>query len=280
MATTQQRIVGYIDILGFKDMVHRYDSGKEPKLLDNLIDIINTAGNLLKRELPIPNNPYLKNWKDFLEVKVFSDCFCISIPYEHPHFSFVENVKFYYQYISGFQILLLEKGYLVRGGITIGSYYSDDNLIFSGGLVEAYELESKQAKMPRIIVSDKLLKAINENRCYCADYMFLVDNGLTFINPFNHNLIDSDFVDIMIEEYFRNSGVAGIMDMTFREQDELEKSRTLESVLTQIDIELAKTGMDENVSQKYKWLKEFVKHEKGEKSEIEFVNYKLTTANT
>ena len=278
MADTQKKIVGFIDILGFKDMIHRFDSGEEPELLDNLIDIVNTAGNFLKRELPMPENQYLNNWKDSLEVKVFSDCFCISVPFEHPDFSFTDNVKLYYQYIAGFQILLMEKGYLVRGGLTIGSYYSNDNLIFSGGLVEAYELESKQAKMPRILVSEKFVKAINDNRCYASEYMFLNDNGLIFINPFNHNLIDSDLVDKMIEEHFKNIGTPGFIDKTFRELDEEDKIRTLDVVLSIVDSVLDKNDLEETVSKKYKWLKDFVKFEKGETCEISLEKFKINGA--
>lgn len=278
METTERRIVGFIDILGFKDMINRYDSGNEPELLNDLKEVINTAGNFLKRELPIPSNVNLKNWKDFLEVKVFSDCFCISVPFDHPHFAFNENVKLYYQYISGFQILLMEKGYFFRGGITIGSYYSDDNLIFSGGLVEAYDLESKIAKMPRVIVSESFLKEIHDQKCYSAICMLLIDNDITFVNPFNHNLIDSDLVDKMMEEYIKEVGIQGHIDKSFREMDEEGKTTTLDNVLSKVEIELSRNGLPENVYEKYNWLRDFLNYEKGIETEIKFKTFKINGA--
>jgi len=274
MANTEKRIVGFIDILGFKDMVNRFDSGKEPELLNDIIEVLKSAGGLLRNEFPLPVSPLINVWKKLLEVKVFSDCFCISIPFEHPDFSFAENVKLYYQYISGFQILLLEKGYLVRGGITIGSYYSDENIIFSGGLVDAYELESKVAKMPRITISETLLTEINKNKLYNSDYMFLCEGNISFLNPFNHRLFESDLIDKFIEEEFKKKGMVGIMDKTFREIDEEDKKDTLNMVLKSIEEKLSSNVMEQVVRNKYDWLIEFIKFESGLVSKLNFEKIK------
>jgi len=272
--TTTQKIIGFVDILGFKDMVHKYDSGAEPDLLDNLIEIINSAGIFLKLKHSTPSSDKLNNWKEKFEVKVFSDCFCLSIPLEFENFTFEENVTLFYQYLSGFQILLLEKGYLIRGGLTIGSYYSDDNLIFSGGLVEAYELESEYAKMPRIIVSDKFLSKLKEKNFSNSNYMLLCDKCSIFINPFNHKLINSDFCDKMVSEFVDTIGILGSLDKSFREMDEEDKQKTIKEILTIVNEKIEKFKFDVKVTKKYVWLKEFLKHEIGEKSEIQFENYK------
>jgi hypothetical protein len=58
--------------------------------------------------------------------------------------------------------ILLEKGILFRGGLTIGNLVHNENgIVFGQGLIDAYKLENFNAKFPRIILSDKLIKELN-----------------------------------------------------------------------------------------------------------------------
>ena len=58
--------------------------------------------------------------------------------------------------------ILFEKGILFRGGLTIGNLIHNENgTVFGQGLIEAYQLESKNAIFPRIILSDKLIQQLN-----------------------------------------------------------------------------------------------------------------------
>ncbi|HEY4091712.1 MAG TPA: hypothetical protein VGN46_09375 [Luteibacter sp.] len=51
---------------------------------------------------------------------------------------------------------LLYEGYLVRGGIVFGDAYHDDLSLFGPAVEEAYLIESKQAVVPRIMLSGTL----------------------------------------------------------------------------------------------------------------------------
>ena len=55
---------------------------------------------------------------------------------------------------------LLSYGVLVRGGIALGKVFQEDDRIFGPAFVEAYELESKVAVYPRVVVAPKLLGAL------------------------------------------------------------------------------------------------------------------------
>lgn len=55
---------------------------------------------------------------------------------------------------------LLSFGVLVRGGIALGEVFQEGDRIFGPGFVEAYELESKVAVYPRIVVAPKVLDAL------------------------------------------------------------------------------------------------------------------------
>lgn len=51
---------------------------------------------------------------------------------------------------------LLDKGYLLRGGISYGEAYMDESSFFGPSVEEAYEIESKTAITPRIVISKNL----------------------------------------------------------------------------------------------------------------------------
>jgi hypothetical protein len=64
-------------------------------------------------------------------------------------------------------------GIFVRGGISIGPFYFDNNTLLSPALVRAYELESKKAVYPIIIISAKDVEELRKKqgyRNYAADY--------------------------------------------------------------------------------------------------------------
>ncbi len=53
---------------------------------------------------------------------------------------------------------LSAKGILIRGGIACGDIYMDEHEVFGPAFIDAYILESKHARYPRIIVHPNLLK--------------------------------------------------------------------------------------------------------------------------
>ena len=61
------------------------------------------------------------------------------------------------------QVNLLAKGVLVRGALTLGQITVDRDLVFGPGLARAYQLESKEARFPRIIVDPIVLTSLKES---------------------------------------------------------------------------------------------------------------------
>ena len=131
-------IIAYIDILGVKERLKNDDG--------TLIKSISNAINIAKES--VEKTGYSFN------VKVFSDNFCIakridadrdvSLPYQlFWTCLFVTKIQ---------EEIFCKEKLLLRGGITIGKLFIDDLFLIGDGLVKAYELESKIANMPRIIV--------------------------------------------------------------------------------------------------------------------------------
>jgi len=56
--------------------------------------------------------------------------------------------------------LLLFRGILTRGGITSGLLYHNSQVVLGRGLIDAYYLESKLAKYPRIVISEDIVSNI------------------------------------------------------------------------------------------------------------------------
>jgi hypothetical protein len=60
------------------------------------------------------------------------------------------------------QVLLIDDEILIRGGVTVGKVSVSENRVFGPGLIEAYDIESKFARYPRIVVSQKALKCLED----------------------------------------------------------------------------------------------------------------------
>jgi len=56
-------------------------------------------------------------------------------------------------YAAYLALELLARGFLVRGGASVGSLYHRDGTVFGPALIEAHQLESKVAQFPRLAVS-------------------------------------------------------------------------------------------------------------------------------
>jgi hypothetical protein len=77
-------------------------------------------------------------------------------------------------------------GIFVRGGISIGPFYFEDNTLLSPALVRAYELESKKAVYPIIIISAKDVEELRKKKGYknyAADYEPSQYDLRSFVSP-------------------------------------------------------------------------------------------------
>lgn len=86
--------------------------------------------------------------------------------------------------LAEIQFELLKKGILIRGGITIGniSYNSQTNQLFGKAMNRAYELESKIANYPRIVIDptfsnvySRSIDFVESPICIDSEMLFSVD---------------------------------------------------------------------------------------------------------
>jgi hypothetical protein len=75
---------------------------------------------------------------------------------------------------------LLAEGFFVRGGLSLGSLHVSDHVLFGPALVEAYDLESRAAVHPRIVLS---WAAAETQRGTAGGSMLMCDDdGQTFVD--------------------------------------------------------------------------------------------------
>lgn len=143
MTAYEDRYVAFIDILGFKDLIDRLE--KNPETLGHLAEVLAGTGEISRVKKSFRDNGIDEN---ALRVSSFSDNIVISAPYDAWGFSFL------IMFVSGMCNDLLNQGLLTRGGISKGKLIHTDGAVLGSGLIKAYELESKFANYPRILIDD------------------------------------------------------------------------------------------------------------------------------
>lgn len=83
------------------------------------------------------------------------------------------------------QLGLAMLGFFIRGGVTIGPLHHDQHIVFGPALNTAYDLESKKAVYPRIIIDPAIVNLLPSDLPYVEE-----DTDYTFIDPFKPAFFD------------------------------------------------------------------------------------------
>lgn len=201
--------VCFIDILGFSNMINeacKSNTGND--LLLNIYNSINNSIQYIK-----PSSHGVGN------IKIFTDNIVIGIPI------YQDGESELGQILSGFssyQLSLALDGFFVRGGITVGDYYSNKYISYGPSLIEAHNLENCLADTPRIVLSDSAKQLVRKHINYYADpiinapqvnYIYKDIDGEWFINylaaidvnenPYAYNLVKKhkDVIEASLVKY-------------------------------------------------------------------------------
>ena len=149
MSSYEDRIVCFLDILGFKQHIRETICGggqEEPVQVENIRDAFRVIRVMLGdygEEDPLDR-----------EITQFSDSVVISF------LATEESAVFYSLHdILLIQVNLVYRGMLCRGGVSRGLLLHSQNEVFGPAMVDAYTLESKAALYPRVIMSDDIVDA-------------------------------------------------------------------------------------------------------------------------
>lgn len=143
----ENRVVAFIDILGFREHVRQtLTDTTHAKNIQRVLEFIT--------ELKHDNDQGLLSEKELgKEVSVFSDSIVISYPLS------LKSACFYLLLdIIHLQLEMMGLGILMRGGVTAGKLYHNDHIVYGPAMIDAYELESKRAIYPRVLVNPIIIE--------------------------------------------------------------------------------------------------------------------------
>ena len=175
------RVVAYIDILGFKNLTDRALKDNDT-ILSQVYDALRmmSATAMLKNRGPFNG----RKLAQFAQATAFSDCIVISDS---------NNDLEVGRVISDVAMLadfLLRDNILCRGAIATGLTVHDDMVLFGIGVINAYEIESKIAIYPRIVIQENLIQRATG---FLTPKLKRDADGIWFIDVFGqlHQIDDS-----------------------------------------------------------------------------------------
>lgn len=177
--------IAFLDILGYKKIIENCDTiEKEFSYLEIINNSFNEAIQM------ITNDPLYQNELSNLKYNTFSDNIVLGLPVENVTTS---SFLYYIELIRSIYYLLLSKYNLIlRGGVSFGNYYQNNNISFGSGLVKAYELEGN-AIYPRVIFDKNMVVDILENKN--KEYLFFKFKQV-FYNCLQNNENSKELYDV------------------------------------------------------------------------------------
>lgn len=172
----EKKILGYVDILGFSNLVK--SSANRPEELLGLVNAIGLCKAEIRDVFPkFPSADY--------QVSSFSDNVVVTSSSDD------NGLVTVLSYIICLTTRLLSQGYMVRGGVVHGNIYHRNEYVVGPALVDAYQIESSIARYPRVVLSkevrDLCLKLFNEmsfgERRPYLDFFLEDEDLICFINP-------------------------------------------------------------------------------------------------
>jgi len=228
----KNRVLAYIDILGFKSTIEKTMKNINGKETENVYET-------QKIDALLDETQWQLKYKDCLidelivESKVtsqFSDTIIISyLKSESIHRMFLD--------VYFLCTMALERGFILRGAIVYGKVHHTEKKIFGPALVRAHEMESSIAKFPRIIIDKNVLDMAKEN---CQGYP---ESKLEYNELMKLVLYDSD--DIPFINYIDK------LDTGVDNSTEAKKKHLLclNDIIQKMDV------YNNNINDKYLWLK-------------------------
>ena len=218
----------FLDVLGFSERIRMsYKDNAGNKLLQEFHGIFERRITRLKSDTD----------ESLMYFKSFSD----NVLLAHPRFSedMESEFGFILWSISEYQFEIALQGFFIRGGLSVGPLFIDDNSVYGEALIDAYELESKTAVNPIVVL--------------CKNTMKLVDKHIGYYHgeaapQIRHVLINAD------GRYFINYLSECVIET---HEGEAVDSKSLRKHKTQIERALVQYAAQPAVFAKFSWLSEY-----------------------
>ncbi len=166
--TYERRAIAFYDILGWRAQI--VAAGSDPEKIGNLRRMILRFARMLAIQREAAGID--------VRFSTFSDNVVLSYPSGK---NFVTRLI---GTLGAFQFGSVTAGFMVRGGVTIGDIVHDEYTVFGPGLNRAYELESKVAQTPRIVVDSSIVQQFGNMPLFLSS-----EDGTYFVDPFTRRFL-------------------------------------------------------------------------------------------
>ncbi len=149
----KRSLICHLDLLGFRELIRT----KKPGEISKMLRLFSDAVKPLTRGVEVK----ALGIKQFV---AFSDLHITVIPTEPDDDSargliFLQIIRL----VHAQWRLFFDHGILVRGGIVVGDAVRSYDRFFGQGIIDAYDVESKQALYPRIVVHASVFEELQRN---------------------------------------------------------------------------------------------------------------------
>jgi hypothetical protein len=212
MVGFSDRAVAFLDVLGFKRLID--DAETSPAGLNRLINL----KTVLESHVRFDNQTIAENVPEMVHPKYIfiSDSIIISAPLQHAGYDGLSIVA-----VKCIQVAqkLLESGFLLRGGISVGKAWHEASNIFGSGYIDALETE-KVAKHPRIILSPAAT-AVWRTPGRQVPEIFLPEADTEVLDILNPFYLRTNNANIPYEDFFGqlNAYISQNLDLLPRNSD-------------------------------------------------------------
>lgn len=227
---TSKYCVAYLDILGGVNKIKADTDNKFLNLLNMLyVDVFNEAQGIFNED------------KDIV-VKIFSDNILLAIQIEKESPEKEKKIRRLLNVVSNIYNEALRYGVLLRGAIAVGDLFINEVFVYGAALLDIYEMESKIAIYPRILVTQEIRELLPQYCLTCEDGLSILNNFLfSFTNECithklrllemlkennNNSKIKQKILWLInkFNEYNRAEKNMGRLDYQIIEQDEINKA--------------------------------------------------------
>lgn len=166
-----------IDILGFSQMIlDSCNDGYGNSLLREISYLIHK-----NKQCIIPNK-YSEG-----KIKIYTDNMVVAYPIKDDGEIEFDEVL---DNVSEYQFNMALEGLFVRGGISVGEFYINEDIVFGPALLDAHNVESQIACYPRIILDNNTVKKVKKYIKYYdvapqKSKIFIDTDGQWFLNYLN-----------------------------------------------------------------------------------------------
>lgn len=153
----RNRAVAFLDVLGFKQKLNDFELEAKSNHIPENEDAVNANGKYISQKA----NDFINTFKlaiSQLDEKkyryyLFSDNICITSIQD----TSASDLQDLLLVIAKLYFEFAKRGYFLRGGIDYGLFIDEETLALGNPLANAYELETKKAVYPRIVLSQNLV---------------------------------------------------------------------------------------------------------------------------